>query len=196
MVLQSFTHLLQLFTIKNLPGSRHLISLLYRFIQSTKVMNFIYSFAGLLLFQFFSCNQAVEVPKTSNLLDSLQTQKTGATGTVNFVFTSADGGQTWKDISNGLPEPVQNNDGGKNVFFADDSGLYLTDGNGIYHSEPNSTAPFWTKAFFPDEHASISPGKNGIYAYHYLTGILQNTNGTSVWSPIFTDFQEKRYVPF
>jgi len=192
-VLQPFTHLLQLFTIKKLPGSGHLISLLYRFIQSIKVMNIIYRLAGLLLFQFLSCNQASEFPQASRLLDSLPNQKRDKTGTANIVFRSADSGQTWQDISDGLPEPVKDdNGGGRKAFFGDDNGLWLTDGNGIYHSKPNFTAPFWTKAFIPDEHSSITPGKNGIFAYNSLSGIVQKTIGTSVWSPVFTDFKDKR----
>lgn len=156
-------------------------------------MKIIYSLAGLLLFQFLSCKQASEFPQASQLPDSLQNQKRDKTGTANIVFRSADGGQTWQDISDGLPEPVKDdNGGGRNVFFADDNGLWLTDGNGIYHSKPDFTAPFWTKAFFPDEHSSITPGKNGIFAYNSLSGILQKTIGTSVWSPVFTDFQHKR----
>lgn len=193
MVLQVFTHLLQLFTIKRFPGSGHLISLVYRFTQSIKVMNIIYSLAVLLLFKFLSCNQATEFPQVSQLPDSLQNPKRDKTGTTNIVFRSGDSGQTWQDISDGLPEPVQDdNSGGRNVFFADDNGLWLTDGNGIYHSKPNFTAPFWTKAFIPDGHTSITPGKNGILAYNHLSGILQKTIGTSEWSPVFTDFQEKR----
>ena len=156
-------------------------------------MNIIYSLAGLLLFQFLSCNQATEFPQASQLPDSLQDQKRDKTGTANLVFRSADGGQTWQDISDGFPEPVKDdNGGGRSVFFADDNGLWLTDGNGIYHSKPNFTAPFWTKAFIPDEHNSITPGKNGIFAYNSLSGILQKTIGTNVWSPVFTDFKDKR----
>jgi photosystem II stability/assembly factor-like uncharacterized protein len=156
-------------------------------------MKIIYPFAFLLLFQFLSCNQASEFPHSTQLPDSLQNQKRDKTGTANIVFRSADSGKTWQDISNGLPEPVKDdNGGGRKVFFADDNGLWLTDGNGIYHSRPNFTAPFWTKAFIPDKNSSITPGKNGIFAYHYLSGILQKTIGTSDWSPVFTDFQDKR----
>jgi len=162
-----------------------------------------YIFAFLLLFQF-SWHQASEFPQASHPPDSLQTQKTGTAETSIIVFRSADGGQSWQDISNGLPAAVVDDNGAsRNVFFTDDNGLYLTDGNGIYHSKPNSTAPFWTKEIFPDEHASIAPGNTGIdasiapgntgiYASNYWGGILQKTNGTNVWSPVFTNFQEKR----
>lgn len=197
MVLQPFTYLLQGFTIKKLPGSGHLISLLYRVTQSIKVMNINYSLAGLLLFQFLSCNQGSEFPQASGIPGSLEDQKIEKTGTANIVFRSADGGQTWQDISDGLPEPVKDDySGGRNDFFADENGLWLTAGNGIYHSKPNSTAPFWTKAFFPDEHASITPGKDGIFAYNYGSGIFKKTNGTGEWAPVFTNLQveQVRYV--
>lgn len=154
----------------------------------------IYNFVLLLLIQFlFSCSQASEIPQSSHLTDRLHTEKTGTTTTANLVFRSADGGQTWQDISNGLPEPVKDDYGiGRNVFYTDDNGLYLTDGNWIYHSSTNATAPFWTKDSFPDKHSNIAPGKTGIFAYNYYSPILQKLNGTNVWSPIFTDLQEKK----
>jgi len=155
----------------------------------------IYSLAFLLLlFPFaIACNQASGFPHSSNLPDSVQTQKRDKAGDAIIVYKSTDGGQTWQDIGEGLPEPVKDDYGvGRNVFFANDNGLYLTDGNGLYHSKPNATAPFWTKENFPDEHASITPGKTGIIAYNYWGGILQKINGTSKWSPIYTNFQQKR----
>ena len=79
-----------------------------------------------------------------------------------------------------------------NSFFANDNGLFLRIGNGLYHSKPNATAPFWNKEIFPDEHSSIAPGKSGIFAYNYWGVNLKKTNGTSVWSPIFENFQEQR----
>jgi photosystem II stability/assembly factor-like uncharacterized protein len=159
-------------------------------------MKIIYPFAFLLLFQFFSaCDQAVELQQSSQLsplTDSQRTQKRDKSA-ANIVFKSTDGGQTWQNISKGLPQPVKDDYGiGRNVFFADDNGLYLTDGNGIYHNDPTSTIPFWKKAIFPDEHSSIAPGKTGIFAYNYWGGIFKKTNGTSVWLPIFTNFKEKR----
>src|SRR5438046_644184 len=118
----------------------------------------IYSLAFLLLFQFpFACYEAVEFPASSPITDSQQKLNRNKSGVANIVFKSTDGGQTWQDISEGLPENSQG-DG----FFANDGGLYLRAGNGLYHSQPNSTAPFWKKEIFPDEHSSIAPGKTGI----------------------------------
>ncbi len=158
-------------------------------------MKIIYNIALLLLFQFFSsCDRALKLPHSSAVTDSVQVQKSDKAGVANIVFKSTDNGQTWQYISEGLPEPVTDKYGvSRNAFFADDNGLYITAGNGIYHSKSNSTAPFWTKEIFPDEHSSIAPGKVGMFAYNYWgEGIFQKANGTGVWSPVFTNFNEKR----
>ena len=156
-------------------------------------MKIIYNLAFLLLFQFLSCKQASEFPQASPQPDSQRTQKRDMNA-ANMVFKSTDDGKTWQDISEGLPEPVIDVYGaGRNDFFADDNGLWLTTGNGIYHNKPNSTAPFWTKEIFPNEHSNIPHGKAGIFAYNcWGNGIFQKANGTGVWSPVFTNLQEKR----
>jgi photosystem II stability/assembly factor-like uncharacterized protein len=157
----------------------------------------IYNLAFLLLFQFpFACNESLEFLASSPVTDSEQKLNRNKSGVVNIVFKSADGGQTWQDISEGLPENLQGNDFQgdgfqRDGFFANDSGLYLSAGDGIYHSERNSTAPFWKKEIFPDKQGSIAPGKTGIFAYDYRGGFLRRINGTSVWSPMYTTFQGK-----
>ena len=150
--------------------------------------------AFLLLAAFsIACNEALDFRTSSHTRDGLPQQKREATGTANLVFRSADNGQSWQDISDGLPEPVQDDYGlGRNAFFADGNGLWLTDGKGIYHSQPNFTAPFWTNASIPAEHSNITTGTNGIFAFHHLAGIFQKTIGTGEWSPVFTEFREQR----
>jgi hypothetical protein len=107
----------------------------------------------------------------------------------NIVFKSTDSGQTWQDISNGLPENLQKDSIRGNSFFANDKGLFLRVENGVYKSTPNATAPFWTKETSIDEYSSIAPGKNGIVAEKYWTVHVKKTDGTSVWSPVFDTFQ-------
>ncbi|WP_225976229.1 WD40/YVTN/BNR-like repeat-containing protein [Mucilaginibacter ginsenosidivorax] len=110
---------------------------------------------------------------------------------VNVIFKSADGGQTWQDISEGLPENLQREGVWRDGLFANDSGLYLRAGKGVYHSEPNSTTPFWTKEIFPGNQRNITPGNNGILAYDFRGRFLQKINGTNNWSPMYTNFQEQ-----
>ncbi len=109
----------------------------------------------------------------------------------NIIFKSADGGQTWQDISEGLPEKLQREGVWRGGLFANDSGLYLRAGNGFYHSEPNSATPFWTKEIFPGTQRNIAPGNNRILAYDFRGQFLQKINGTNNWSPMYTDFQQQ-----
>ena len=97
-------------------------------------MNIIYNLAFLFLFQF---------PFSSPVTDSQQKVNTNKSGVANIIFKSADGGQTWQDISEGLPENLQEDVIQRGSFFADDSAFYLRVGNGIYQTKPNSAAPFW-----------------------------------------------------
>ncbi|HKZ66143.1 MAG TPA: hypothetical protein VJ111_07305 [Chitinophagaceae bacterium] len=141
----------------------------------------IYNLAFLLLFLY---------PFVSPLTDSQQKLNRNKPGVANIIFRSTDGGQTWQDISEGLPENLQGDGIQRDGFVEKDSELYIRAGNGIYHSNPNSTTPFWKKEIFPDEHSSIAPGKTGIFAYNYEGQFLQKINGTDAWSPVYTNFQE------
>jgi len=138
-----------------------------------------YILAFLLLFTVFSFS----------LLPNIHPDpKTEKAGPAKIVFKSADGGQTWQDISKGLPENLRADSIRGNSIFVNDKGLFLRVGNELYHSTPNATAPFWTKEIFPDEHGSITPGKSGTFAWSVN---LKTTDGTSVWSPIFENPQER-----
>ena len=110
-------------------------------------------------------------------------------GAVNIVFKSTDGGETWQDISEGLPEKLQEDAIMRDGLFATDSGLYLRVGDGLYYSKTNSTAPFWQKEVFPDEQGSIAAGNAKIFAYNYFnTRFLQKLNVTNTWSAVYTNF--------
>ena len=140
----------------------------------------------------FASYMALESSASSQGTASVQNQKRDKTGTANIVFKSTDGGQTWQDISKGLPENLQEDDIKGNNFYANDKGLFLKVGTGLYHSTANATTPFWTKAFSPGEHSSIAPGKSGTSANDSWSVKLKKTDGTSVWSPIFENLQHPR----
>ena len=119
--------------------------------------------------------------------------KTNNGETAKIVFKSTDGGQTWQDISKGLPENLQVDSIRGNSILANDKGLFLKVGNGLYHNTPNSTLPFWIKEISPDGHSTrIAPDKSGISANNYWGVNLKTTNGTSVWSPVFDSSHEPR----
>lgn len=138
----------------------------------------IFSLAFLLLFLY---------PFVFPITESQQKLNKNKSGVANIVFKSTDGGQSWQDISEGLP-----GDKLEGSLFVNDRGFYLRTGNYIYHSKPNNKAPFWEKEIFPDDHSNIAPGKSGIFAYDYHHGqFRQKINGSSEWSPIYENFQLK-----
>ncbi|CAG5019014.1 hypothetical protein DYBT9275_06130 [Dyadobacter sp. CECT 9275] len=152
----------------------------------------IHHLSFLLFFPFsFAFDQALEFPQSSSLPDGEQAQKGDKAVAANIIFKSVDGGQTWQDISEGLPESLQGDDIPRDGFLANDHGAFLRTGNEIYQSKPNATAPFWKREVFPDEHSSIVPGKTGILAYNSSGQFLQRINGASLWSPVYTNFPGK-----
>jgi photosystem II stability/assembly factor-like uncharacterized protein len=143
----------------------------------------IYILAFFGLFQFLSCNQASEFHQESHLPGNNQKQENDKAVPANMVFRSTDGGQTWQDISEGLPENFREDDVQRNGFFSNDNGFYLRTGNGVYHSQQNSTAPFWIK--------DIDPSRIGILAYNFEGQCFQKMAGKGTWSPAYTNFKEK-----
>ena len=137
----------------------------------------IFSLTFLLLLLFpFASEVAVEFPALSPIVDSPQKLNWNKPGVVNIVFKSTDGGQTWQDISRGLPENLQAEDIRRDGFFANEGGLYVRTENGIYHSKPTATGSFWEKEIFPDKLGSIAPVKMGILAYNDYGQFLQKLN--------------------
>lgn len=133
----------------------------------------IYNLAFLLLFPY---------PFASPITDSQQKLHNNKPA-ANIILRSADGGRTWQDISEGLPESLQ-----PVGFVEKDKTVYVRSGNAIFHHEPNATAPFWEKEIFPNSHSDITVGKNGIFAYSYGGQFLQKVKGTNIWSPVYTNF--------
>src|SRR5688572_29554164 len=109
-------------------------------------MNIIYNLCFLLLFQFtFVSDHPLESPQPSHFPGSLQEQKTNKAGATNLIYKSTDGGQTWQDISKGLPaieQPIN--------YFAGESDLYLHVKNVMYRSKSNLKTPVWEKENVPD----------------------------------------------
>jgi photosystem II stability/assembly factor-like uncharacterized protein len=144
----------------------------------------------LLLPVYLACDLAAGTGQLSNLPENAQKQKVGKAREPNLVFKSVDGGQSWQDISEGLP-----GDKLEGSLFVNESGFYIRTGNFIYHSKPNSKAPFWEKEIFPDEHSNIAPGKSGMFAYNYHLGqFRQKINGSGEWSPIYENFKLKGII--
>jgi len=134
---------------------------------------------------FLSCQQAEE----QALLDLTSGQGMGkiTSGTGNIVFQSADGGQTWQDISAGLPEGLK-----QLTFFADESELMLCTEKGIYKNSTASNTPHWEKEMSMEQQLThVSAGPDGVMAVSDNGQILQKLNDMGVWMPIFTNFKHQ-----
>jgi photosystem II stability/assembly factor-like uncharacterized protein len=107
----------------------------------------IYILAFLLLF-LIAGNVAVELPASSPVTDGQQNLTRNKPRIVNIVLKSTDGGQTWQDVSQGLPETVQVED-----FFVGKSDLYARANNLIYRSKSNLKTLAWEKVNGPDRKA-------------------------------------------
>ncbi|MDN3582057.1 exo-alpha-sialidase [Mucilaginibacter flavus] len=129
---------------------------------------------------------ALKEKKTAN-----KTKEDIKSAPLNIVFRSIDGGETWQNISKGLPENLQKVGVWSHGLLANDSGLYLRTGNAVYHSELNATTSFWTKEVFPGDQREIAPGNNGIFAYSFRGQFLKKSNNKGDWSPMYTNFQEQ-----
>ena len=137
---------------------------------------------------YFMLNAFSSEPATK-ILKSITAQPTATSdvepGATNIIFQSKDGGQTWQDISQGLPENEQ-----PEVFFAGESDLYLRVKNGMYRSKSNLKTLVWEKETGLDlRGASIAFNRSGVMAYNYEGQIYQKVPATGTWLPVYTSFK-------
>ena len=150
-------------------------------------MKFFNSLAVLLIIPFLSRNQAAEIPQSAQLTGNQPLQNVDKAG---LVFKSVDGGQSWLNISEGLPD-----DKLEGSLFVNDQGVYLRTGNYLYHSKQNNKAPFWEKEIFPDDYSIITSANSGILAYDYHQGhFRKKLHGSVKWSPVYENFQQKGII--
>jgi photosystem II stability/assembly factor-like uncharacterized protein len=170
--------------------------------------------ALLLLFQsFVSCQQSQEktlaLEANAAVQDAdanwLDLEKTLAPAT-NIIFQSTDGGQSWQDISAGLPAGLQ-----AAGFLVGDGAVYLcaeqrmrssagaagrdsamaeTFRACMYRSSAGAATPAWEREMLLDDQSTtISAGATGVFAFSRSGHFFKKLSGTGVWTPVFTNFQ-------
>ncbi len=152
--------------------------------------------AFLLMFQsFVSCqhSQEVALPMAASIafpsVDSVQRiQKKNLTTASNIVFQSVDGGQSWQDVSAGLPVdlPVIG-------VFTNGGEVFLGTENGYFRSNTAADVPpVWEKDFLCSERiTAIYPGRNGPYFCSYGSGFYQEIPGTGIWTSLSNTLKDK-----
>ena len=105
-------------------------------------------------------------------------------GVTNILLQSKDGGQTWQDISNGLPKDEQ-----PEGFFAGKSDVYLYYRDEMYHSISNLNAPDWKKENVLDRRCtSVAFNSSSIVAFNNEGQIYQRMPAKGNWLTTYTNF--------
>lgn len=140
-------------------------------------------FSSLNLFQ---TNLATANATTTNQVNSrIAKNYIKPRATNNIVLQSTDGGQTWQDISSGLPKIDQPQD-----FFTGGSDVYLRVRNVMYHSKSNLKTPVWERERGLDlQSTTIAFNHSGVMAYNYKGQIYQKMPDTKTWLPIYENFK-------
>lgn len=108
------------------------------------------------------------------------------TPVTNMILQSTDGGESWVDVSSGLPGDLQ-----VNCVYAENENIILGHDHGLYRANTNSKIPSWTPDLLLDERITdIFPGKTGLYARSSLRGFMKEIKGTGIWKPVFTQLNE------
>ncbi|MBK7939490.1 MAG: exo-alpha-sialidase [Lewinellaceae bacterium] len=155
----------------------------------------IHILAFLLFFQsFVACRQ--DQGKTQSAAASLTFQAPAASWqglekkpltATNIIFQSVDNGQTWQDVSTGLPEKL-----GVGRVFADRNDIYLSTEDGLYHRSTALVAPVWEKEVFMEEKITdVFPGQNGLYVSIYQSGFFKGMPGTGIWNAMHNALEDK-----
>ena len=155
-------------------------------------MHYIQVLAFLLFFQSFTaCQQAPDTAVPLATADmqlvsisprDLINPKMPAT---DIIFQSTDIGQTWQDISAGLPAD-------KSVDCLIQNGeIILSNSNGVYRGKSTSAAPVWAKEFMLSNPVfGMFPGRTGPYALGTGNSFMQNIT-KDTWIPVFSTFKNQ-----
>jgi photosystem II stability/assembly factor-like uncharacterized protein len=159
-------------------------SYLYRIVHQINNAMHILHISLFLIFQsFYACNPIAETPQSNLNHTSHQSEQLVVS---NIIFQSNDGGQNWKDISDGLPENMNGDD-----VFVHENELYLCTGKNMYFGKLNSKAPFWKQEACLLENGNLAPSRNGLLAFNYEGQFLQRMSPSSLWLPVYTNFKQK-----
>ena len=113
-----------------------------------------------------------------------------ATPAANIIYQSPDGGQSWDDISNGLPADVQ-----VNAVNTRQGAIYLGSRNGVLYYSNDQQPISWQSeeiydifrqaaGLFPKQPVTgIFPGQTYMYAAVYESGIFRKAPGSHFWEP-------------
>ncbi len=138
---------------------------------------------------FFACQQGEENGQAltaKTVFAAQHGQEKPGLAASQIIFQSADGGQTWQDVSAGLPGDLP-----VNCFKALNGEVLLGSDKGLYRSQITSAAPVWQKEFLLAARIEgVYSGRAGAYALSPGNGFFQNI-APGVWMPVFAVLKEQ-----
>jgi photosystem II stability/assembly factor-like uncharacterized protein len=110
--------------------------------------------------------------------------------TTGIVFTSTDGGTTWKDVSTGLPDTVIGSrilgQANKLYVYDDDGGFFETNlVNPVQWKRRKNIQSYLEQWLMKPKFIScLSTGSRGMYAILQGEALMRETPGTDTWFPM------------
>ena len=147
-------------------------------------MNFLHLILSFCMMTIYSVNPVVEYQTAVPIRHSVGNSDTGSPTepvATNMVLQSKDGGQTWQDISAGLPVDEHLED-----FFSGASAIYLRSLDDIYRRENSHETPVWEKVNDRNQKSDcIALFRSRITLYNEGGRLYQRTSPSASW---LTDF--------
>jgi photosystem II stability/assembly factor-like uncharacterized protein len=126
--------------------------------------------------------------KATCLQDPLKTVPTAS----NLVYQSNDLGQTWADVSAGLPEGVS-----IGRVLANEGEIVMASSSQLFRSGSSAKAPVWRNQLLQNELlqnieiSNLFHGKNGLYVACYRHGFFKELPGANLWIPMDHALKDK-----
>ena len=116
----------------------------------------------------------------SSLVDEQNVSVLPSAKSERFIFQTTDAGNTWQDISMGLPHEVRDR-----RLFVSGQEVILKAEKGLFQAPVNVSSPAWTEKVILDQQISyVFPGLNALYGYNPSTGFFKEVQGSGIWMPL------------
>lgn len=103
-----------------------------------------------------------------------------------IIYKSNDGGQTWQDISAGLPKDFLTS-----RMLVDNNTIFLSAGKSYYSSNMDNDAPSWKySGNLEVEISGFFHGSNGPFLGSYRNGFFKEIPGTGVVIPLHNNLKD------
>jgi photosystem II stability/assembly factor-like uncharacterized protein len=144
----------------------------------------------LLAQSFFACDQLEQTTQLTETKGNTQPKiipSKSIPTAKNIVFQSRDFGQTWEDVSAGLPDSLS-----VGRVVADGREIVLASGSKLFRSSTTTKDPIWeTEVLQNMEITNIFLGQTGLYVSCYEKGFFKEIPQGDLWIPMHNTLKDK-----